>query len=87
VRIELTDFSSEVIKPGMTATIAATTFSRNDVIGVPNSAILYQENQTFLKKASKQEELVKVDLGYQGLVETEIASDLPEGLEILAVVN
>ncbi|MDQ5930514.1 MAG: HlyD family secretion protein [Bacteroidota bacterium] len=87
VRIELSDFSSLAIKPGMTATITINTYENNDVVSVPNTAILYQDNHAYLKKANKQEELVKVDLGYQGLTKTEIASELPEGLEILAVTD
>ncbi len=87
VRIELSDFSSLAIKPGMTATIIINTYENNDVVSVPNTAILYQDNQAYLKKANKQEDLVKVNLGYQGLTKTEIASELPEGLEILAVTD
>jgi multidrug efflux pump subunit AcrA (membrane-fusion protein) len=87
VRIELTDFTSSEIKPSMTATITINTYEKNDVVSVPNSAILYQDNHAYLKKANKQEELVKVDLGYQGLTKTEIASELPEGLEILVVTD
>lgn len=87
VRIELIDFSSLAIKPGMTATITINTYENKDVVSVPNSAIIYQDNQTFVKKADKQEELVKVDLGYQGMTKTEIVSDLPEGLEVLAVID
>lgn len=87
VRIELSDFSYLAIKPGMTATITINTYENNDVVSVPNSAILYQDNQAFVKKANKQEELVKVDLGYQGMMKTEIVSDLPEGLEILTVTD
>lgn len=87
VRIELIDFSSSAIKPGMTAEINILTYSKKDVINVPNSAILSQNDQTFLKKADKKGELVKVDLGYQGLVKTEILGDLPDGLEILVITN
>ena len=87
VRIELIDFSSLAIKPGMTATITINTYENKDVVSVPNSAIIYQDNQTFVKKADKQEELVKVDLGYQGMTKTEIVGDLPEGLEVLAVID
>lgn len=87
VRIELIDFSSSVIKPGMTAEITINTYSKKGVLYVPNSAILYQDKQAYLKKANKREELVKVNLGYQGLVQTEIVNELPEGLEILTVAN
>jgi multidrug resistance efflux pump len=87
VRIELIDFSSSLIKPGMTAEISINTYLKKDVLNVPNSAILYQNDQAFLKKANKQEELVAVDLGYQGLLQTEIINELPEGLEILATTK
>jgi len=87
VRIKLSNFSSSAIRPGMTATITINTYKNTDVVSVPNSAILYQDNQAFLKKANKQEDLVKISLGYQGISKTEIASDLLEGLEILAVID
>ena len=87
VRIKLSNFSSSAIRPGMTATITINTYKNTDVVSVPNSAILYQDNQAFLKKANTQEDLVKISLGYQGISKTEIASDLPDGLEILAVID
>lgn len=87
VRIKLSNFSSSAIRPGMTATITINTYKNTNVVSVPNSAILYQDNRAFLKKANKQEELVKVTLGYQGISKTEVVSDLPDGLEILAVID
>lgn len=87
VRIKLSNFSSSAIRPGMTATITINTYENTDVVSVPNSAILYQDNRAFLKKANKQEDLVKVTLGYQGISKTEVVSDLPDGLEILAVID
>lgn len=87
VRVELTDFSSLAIKPGMKAVITINTYENKDVVSVPNSAILYQDNQAFLKKANKKEELVQVDVGYQGLAKTEIVSELSEGLEIFAIAD
>ena len=87
VRIKLSNFSSSAIRPGMTATITINTYENTNVVSVPNSAILYQDNRAFLKKANKQEELVKVTLGYQGISKTEVVSDLPDGLEILAVID
>jgi len=87
VRIELKSFTSSVIKPGMTATLTINTYGKNDVVSVPNSAILYQDNQVFVKKANKQEDLVPVELGYQGLTKTEIITELSDGLEILATID
>lgn len=87
VRIELENFTSSAIKPGMTATVTINTYEKNDVVSVPNSAILYQDNQAFVKKANKQEDLVPVELGYQGLTKTEIVTELSDGIEILATID
>lgn len=87
VRIELTNFSTSTIKPGMTATITINTYENKEVVSVPNSAILYQDNQTFIKKAHKPEDLIQVELGYQGLMKTEIRTELSEGLEILVNID
>lgn len=87
VHIELEDLASSAIKPGMTATLTINTYEKNDVITVPNTAILLQDDKAFLKKANKQESLIQVELGYQGLVKTEIINELSDGLEILSIIE
>jgi hypothetical protein len=67
----------------MTGIVSIETYRKDNVLAVPNTAIIYQEEKTYLQKTSKKNNLVQVELGEKGLIKTEILNDLPKGLEVL----
>lgn len=73
------------IKPNMTALITIETLRRNNVISIPNSAIIIKDGQTYIQKANdKNKSLIKVKLGTKGIVKTEITDGLTSGDIIIA---
>jgi HlyD family secretion protein len=82
VRIKLDKFSPD-IRPNMTGVVSIETYRKDNVFAVPNTAIIYQEEKTYLQKADKKNDFIQVELGEKGLIKTEILNDLPKGLEVL----
>jgi HlyD family secretion protein len=72
-----------VIKPNMTALISIETLRRNNVIDVPNSAIVDKDGNTYVL-AAKTHKQIPVTLGEKGVAKTEIADGLDEGTVIVA---
>ena len=85
-RILLDDLASQ-IKPNMTALIDIETLHKDDIFVVPNSAILFKEGKTYIKKAEEGNALIAVIVGKKGITKTEITSGLREGDIILANVQ
>ena len=71
------------IKPNMTALISIETLRRDNVIDVPNSALITKGEQTYVL-ASKSHKQIPVILGEKGIAKTEITGGLNEGVEIVA---
>lgn len=87
VRVDIENIESS-IKPNMSCTLAIETLRKDDVLSVPNSAILFQDEKTYVRVPDKKEDdLIEVELGVKGLVKTEIINGLSEGLEIVANVG
>jgi len=80
------------IKPGMTANMTITTASKNNVLTVPESAIINQDNQKFVRiiddSKTKTYHQIPVQTGLQadgGLIE--ITSGLTAGQEIVTYIK
>lgn len=71
------------IKPNMTALITIETLRKDDVIDVPNSAIIHKDGQEYVKLV-KDKSLVPVNLGIKGLAKTEITDGLSAGTIVVA---
>lgn len=74
------------IKPGMTALIAVEVLRKNNVIDVPNSAILTRNGTEYVERA-KSHELIPVMTGTRGFAKTEIVRGLEAGTVIAANPN
>jgi len=73
------------IKPNMTALITIETLRINNVLDVPNSAIITKNNLSYVELTSHN--LIPVELGTKGFVKTEILNGLSEGTVIIADPN
>jgi HlyD family secretion protein len=71
------------IKPNMTALITIETLRKDDVIDVPNSAIITKSGKTYVENAQTRQE-IPVTLGTQGVAKTVITSGLTPGTVIVA---
>ena len=86
-RIAIKDITPN-IRPNMTGVVTISTFYKDNVLSVPNSAILFKDGKTYVKKAGKEKDnLIEVKLGVRGLVKTEIVDGLSEGTEIVANIS
>jgi multidrug resistance efflux pump len=83
IKISLDEFSP-TIRPNMTGIVTIETYRKENTLAVPNTAIIYQGEKTYLQKTGKKKNLIEVELGEKGLIKTEVLNDLPENLEILA---
>lgn len=72
-----------IIKQNMTALMTIETLRKNNVIDVPNSAIIVKEGKTYVK-SSGIKRLIEVQTGTRGTTKTEITKGLTEGTTILA---
>jgi HlyD family secretion protein len=74
------DDLTEDIKPSMTASITIETSKKENVITVPNSAIVREDEKFFIqRKSDKQGQLTEVILGLKGLTKTEVVSGISVG--------
>lgn len=71
------------IKPNMTALITIETLRKNDVIDVPNSAIVTIDNKTYVLQANSHRK-IQVSLGTKGITKTEVIDGLKPGTVIVA---
>jgi HlyD family secretion protein len=71
------------IKPNMTALVTIETLRRNDVIDIPNSAIVSKNGDTYVL-AAKSHKQIPVTTGEKGVAKTEITQGLDEGTVIVA---
>jgi len=86
-RIAIKDITPN-IRPNMTGVVTISTFYKDNILSVPNSAILFKDGKTYVKKAGKEKDnLIEVKLGVRGLVKTEIVDGLSEGTEIVANIS
>jgi len=77
------DTFSSLLKPNMTALISIETLRKNNVLAVPNSAILLKNGRTYVKDA-KTNLLIPVLTGTRGTAKTEVLSGISEGSVIVA---
>lgn len=75
------------IKPNMTALVTIETLKKENVISVPNSAIITKDGKTYVQKAGSKHEILEVEVGTKGITKSEIVSGLPEGTIINASPN
>lgn len=78
----LADAITQNIKPGMTALITIQTLRKNNVIDVPNSAIITNNGSTYVENINHEK--IPVTLGTKGIAKTEITSGLATGTVIVA---
>jgi HlyD family secretion protein len=84
-RIQVSALPSR-IKPNMTALITIETLRKDNVLTVPNSAIIAKNNSTYVIQAKTHKKLPVV-LGTKGIAKTEIMKGLFEGIQIVANPN
>jgi HlyD family secretion protein len=72
-----------VIKPSMTALVTIETLRRDNVIDIPNSAIVSKDGSTYVLAANTHKQ-IPVTLGEKGVAKTEVSSGLDEGMVIVA---
>jgi HlyD family secretion protein len=82
----ITEGLPAVIKPNMTALITIETLRKDNVIDVPNSAIVTKGESIYVLEAKTHKQL-PVTLGVQGVTKTEITSGLHSGTVIVANPN
>jgi HlyD family secretion protein len=71
------------IKPNMTALVTIETLRLNNVVAVPNSAVVSKDGNTYIVTA-KSHKQIPVVLGEKGVAKTEITSGLDAGTVIVA---
>ncbi|HEV2339657.1 MAG TPA: HlyD family efflux transporter periplasmic adaptor subunit [Patescibacteria group bacterium] len=81
-----TDNLLSKIKPDMTALITIETLRKNNVIDVPNSAIVTRSNMSYVEQANTHK-LIPVLVGARGVIKTEITSGLYAGTVLVANPN
>lgn len=79
----------EAVKPNMTALVTIETLRTNDVLTVPNSAILMNANKSYVyqKINSAKYNLIEVVLGERGVTKSEVKSGISSGVTIKASAN
>jgi multidrug efflux pump subunit AcrA (membrane-fusion protein) len=71
------------IKPDMTAVVTIETLRKNNVIDVPNSAIIIKNDKVYVQNAQTRKD-IPVTLGTQGVAKTIVTSGLRVGTVIAA---
>lgn len=83
VRIDLDNVSADV-KPNMTANIVIETIRKNNILTIPNDAIVEKEGKSFVQKEGKDaNHLTEVTIGIKGLTKTEISQGVSVGDQIV----
>ncbi len=80
-RIKANDLP-DVIKPNMTALITIETLRRDNVIDVPNSAVIMKNGMNYVEQA-KSHTLLPISIGIKGVTKTEVTNGLPSGTLIV----
>ncbi|OQY66129.1 hypothetical protein B6D29_03095 [Microgenomates bacterium UTCPR1] len=76
------------IKPNMTAIATIELINKKNVVTVPQSALIYKNNKTYVQKAdNKPGDLTEVKIGEKGYSKAEILSGLNRGVKIVARPN
>jgi len=84
VRIAVNDISP-LIKPNMTATLTIQTLRKDNVLIVPNSAIITRDGKAYVIKAhTKGKDFIEVTIGTKGITKTEITSGIKPDTIIVA---
>lgn len=73
---------SPKIKSNMTALLSIETLRKDNVLAVPNSAIVSEEGQTYVLQAKNHKKL-PVKLGLKGITKTEVIEGLSTGTSIV----
>jgi membrane fusion protein, macrolide-specific efflux system len=83
VRIKAEDITSDV-RPNMTANVNIETVHKDDVIIIPNSAVIERDSNAFVQKiqSGKPKETL-IELGDKGLIMTEVKKGLSVGDKIV----
>lgn len=79
----ITDSLPVLLKPNMTALVTIETLRRNNVIDVPNSAVVTKDGNIYVIEI-KTHKQIPVTLGTKGVAKTEITSGLNAGAIIVA---
>jgi len=79
----ITDSLPTVLKPNMTAVVTIETLRRDNVIDVPNSAVVGNGGNAYVIEAKNHKKIL-VTLGTKGVAKTEITSGLSAGTVIVA---
>ncbi|HVZ11803.1 MAG TPA: efflux RND transporter periplasmic adaptor subunit [Patescibacteria group bacterium] len=74
------------VRPNMTALITIETLRKNNVIDVPNSAIVTKDGIDYVQQ-TKSHHLIPVQVGTHGIAKTEIVSGLASGTTIVVNPN
>lgn len=83
-RITISDLT-ENIRPNMSGLVTIETLREDNVMTVPNSAIITKDGKTYVQKANtKDNALIEVTLGTKGTSKTEVTDGLTEGMVIAA---
>lgn len=70
------------IKPNMTALVTIETLKKENVLTVPNSAIIQRDGKNYVQKTNSKNEMFEVELGTKGIAKSEIVSGLSDGTVI-----
>ncbi|MCL4375090.1 efflux RND transporter periplasmic adaptor subunit [Patescibacteria group bacterium] len=77
--------NSAQLKPSMSATITIETLRKNQVLTLPNSAIVSKNGINYVKKAGVgKDQLTKIELGVKGFVKSEVVAGVSAGDRIVA---
>jgi len=88
IKIVLEDMLDKDIKPGMTANVTITTDKKENVIAVPQRAIITKNGKKIVRVLKRGEiEEVEVETGLKGDANTEIISGLKEGDEVITFIK
>jgi HlyD family secretion protein len=76
--------ASEMLKPNMTASLTLETARRDDVLIIPNTAIVEKDGKTYVQRdGGSQKDLILVHLGLKDLKTTEVLSGVSLGDTLL----
>jgi len=79
----VTDGLPSVLKPNMTALVTIETLRKDNVIDIPNSAIVTKDGTPYVLEL-KSDRKIPVALGEKGVAKTEVTSGLDAGTVIVA---
>ncbi|HUD44289.1 MAG TPA: efflux RND transporter periplasmic adaptor subunit [Patescibacteria group bacterium] len=83
VGIEVNHVSSQIM-PNMTASITLETARKENILTIPNNAIISKNGENFVQLANtNKNNLTEVVLGLQGLTKTEVVSGLVTGDKVM----